>query len=271
MNDTPSAMRGLVLDFDGVVFNSAPEAYRVARRAYADLGPARASVTPLPTPGEVHELRVEQVLADPLYQGFVELMPLGGRAEDYAVILSCLERGVVVRDQEGYDRQRDQVPAEYQEAYHARFYEVRTGFQEQHPERWRALQGPYPEVVALIRRHSSDVALAIATAKDRRSVRLLLEDHGLAGLFPDERLMDKDTGRSKAAHLRQLERVLGIPLPDMTFVDDKVNHLDAVAPLGVRCVLAAWGYNGAREQELARGRGYIVCALDDAEGELFTR
>ena len=270
MTDTPSAMRGLVLDFDGVVFNSAPEAYRVARRTYADVGPALPADVPLPPPGEVHELGLEQVLADPLYQGFVELMPLGNRAEDYAVILSCLERGVEVRDQEGYDRQRDRVSAEYQEAYHARFYQVRTGFQEEHPARWRELQGPYPELVALLRRHSADVALAIATAKDRRSVRLLLEDHGLAGLFPDERLMDKETGRSKAAHLRELERVLGLPLAEMTFVDDKVNHLDAVAPLGVRCVLAAWGYNGARERTLARERGYEVCTLDDAEGELFT-
>jgi len=82
--------------------------------------------------------------------------------------------------------------------------------------------------------------------------------------------MDKETGRSKAAHLRELERVLGIPPPEMTFVDDKVNHLDAAAPLGVRCVLAAWGYNGARERELAKERGYVVCTLEDAERELFT-
>lgn len=128
---------------------------------------------------------------------------------------------------------------------------------------------PIPELLALLRRRGSSVALAIATAKDRASVRLLLEDHGLAGLFPDERLMDKETGRSKAAHLRHLQAALGIPFPEITFVDDKVNHLDAVATLGVRCVLAAWGYNGSREHELARRRGYAVCSLDSAAGLLF--
>ena len=34
-------------------------------------------------------------------------------------------------------------------------------------------------------------------------------------------------------------------------------------------VLAAWGYNGAREAEEARARGYAVCALDDFEATLF--
>ena len=53
------------------------------------------------------------------------------------------------------------------------------------------------------------------------------------------------------------------------FVDDKVNHLDAVAPLGVRCALAAWGYNGPREHLLAGEREYLVCRLEDVEARLF--
>ena len=55
----------------------------------------------------------------------------------------------------------------------------------------------------------------------------------------------------------------------MFFIDDKVNHLDAVAELGVRCGLAAWGYNGAREAQLAHSRGYLVCSLEEIEAQLF--
>ena len=262
-------MRGLVLDFDGVLFDSAPEAFVVARRTYAELGPVLSTDARLPAPTELTAPSWHDVVADPLYRGFVGLMPLGNRAEDYAVMLSILERGVTVEDQARYDRERGKVPADHQNAFHARFYEVRTRFQQDAPERWRALQRPYPELLAILRRHRSSVALAIATAKDRASVRLLLEDHDLGGLFPDERLMDKETGRSKAAHLRHLQAALGISYPGLTFVDDKVNHLDAVAALGVRCVLAAWGYNGSREHELARRRGYGVCSLDSA-AELFS-
>jgi hypothetical protein len=56
---------------------------------------------------------------------------------------------------------------------------------------------------------------------------------------------------------------------EMTFVDDKVNHLDSVAPLGVRCALATWGYNGAREQERAIRRKYLMLTLENVESRLF--
>ena len=55
-------------------------------------------------------------------------------------------------------------------------------------------------------------------------------------------------------------------------MDDKVNHLEAVAPLGVRCALAAWGYNGAREQDRAREAGLPgVHASRDAEARALRR
>lgn len=262
-------MQGLALDFDGVIFNSAPEAYLVARQTYTELGPPRPATARLPAPRGGFERSREQILTDPVYLSFLELMPLGNRAEDYGVILSAIERDAGVEDQGRYDAERAGVSTGYLEAFHSRFYEVRGRFQRDHPQRWRALQGPYPEFGAVLRRRSPEVALAIATAKDRRSVRLLLDEHGLGDLFPDDRLMDKETGRSKTAHVQHLQARLGIPFPEITFVDDKVNHLDTVAPLGVRCALAGWGYNGAREHELAKRRGYAVCSLENAEQVLF--
>ena len=62
-----------------------------------------------------------------------------------------------------------------------------------------------------------------------------------------------------------------MPFERIVFVDDKVNHLEDVASLGVRCTLAAWGYNGPREHELARHRGFDVCSLAEAERVLFDR
>jgi phosphoglycolate phosphatase-like HAD superfamily hydrolase len=262
-------VRGLALDFDGVIFDSAPESFVVARQTYAELGPAVPTATCLDALPNAFERSREEIRDLPLYRAFVNLMPLGNRAEDYAVILSILERGVAVVDQPAYDRERAGVSAGFLEAFHTRFYEVRTWFERAHPRHWRTLQGPYPELAALLRRRSGDVELAVATAKDRRSVRLMLEEHGLGDLFPDPRVLDKETGRSKAAHLKHLGEILGIPFAAITFVDDKVNHLDAVAPLGVRCVLATWGYNGPREHELAERRGYVICTLEDAERLLF--
>ena len=39
--------------------------------------------------------------------------------------------------------------------------------------------------------------------------------------------------------------------------------------LGVRCLLAGWGYNGEREHLLARENDIEVVALDNLEAHLF--
>ena len=128
---------------------------------------------------------------------------------------------------------------------------------------------PFDQFVDLLRRRAGDATYAVATAKDGASVRILLRAYGLDDLIHASLIMDKEAGATKSAHLQRLQERLETPWGEITFVDDKVNHLDAVAPLGVRCVLAAWGYNGAREHVLAESRGYVVCTLDQAERTLF--
>ena len=247
-------MKALVLDFDGVVSDSAPEAFRVALRTYTERNPNSS---------------LGAMAKAALYRAFLELMPLGNRAEDFGVALAAIEAGRELPDQAAYDafyRERDRAELR---AFHRRFYKVRAAFAREAPEEWRALLAPYPKFLATLRRRAHEVELAIATAKDRHSVRELLEGYGIDDLFPEDRVLDKETGVSKAVHLTHLKQNLGLEYPEMTFVDDKVNHLDVVAPLGVRCALACWGYNGPREHALARARGYVVCALDDVERKLF--
>jgi phosphoglycolate phosphatase-like HAD superfamily hydrolase len=121
----------------------------------------------------------------------------------------------------------------------------------------------------MLRRRAGACRYAIATAKDRRSVRVLLREYGVADLFSEDLVLDKEAGVTKVAHHEHLASHCGVAYADMTFVDDKVNHLDAVAALGVRCALSTWGYNGPREHQLARARGHRICSLDDVEAQLF--
>lgn len=262
-------MKALVLDFDGVISNSAPEAFLVAVRTYADLRPASDLSAALAQLVRTTDVTLKDVQSSFLYSRFLELMPLGNRAEDYAVILSILERNLQVEDQHAYDRERSSLSAHFLYRFHERFYAVRGEFFAHDPVAWRRLIAPYRPVLAWLKRRATEALLAIATAKDRGSVRVLLEDYGLTDLFAEERILDKDVGVTKVAHLQHLQQMLGIAYSAMTFLDDKVNHLDAVASLGVRCALATWGYNGPREQRLAHQRGYLVCSLEDAESKLF--
>jgi phosphoglycolate phosphatase-like HAD superfamily hydrolase len=241
----------LALDFDGVISDSAPEAFRVALRTWRTLRP-------------------DTRLGDEIYDAFLEMMPLGNRAEDYAVELAALETGRVLGSQGEYDAFKSELDAGDLRRFHRRFYKERSSLFKADPAAWHALIGPYAEFLSLLRRRAPEVELAIATAKDYRSVGRLLAVYGVDDLFSEGRILDKETGVSKAAHLEHLHRSVGVAYPEMTFVDDKLNHLEAVASLGVRCVLAAWGYNGPREHAAARESGFLVCNLDDVEGTLFS-
>lgn len=246
-------MKLLALDFDGVISDSAPECFTTACATWRALLPD----SPL-LDGDPEALRA----------GFLAIMPLGNRAEDFGVALRILEAGARVESQAEYDAFRDALDRDWLRTFHKRFYKQRAALAAADRGAWLAQQGPYPELVATLPRLARRVELAIATAKDRRTVRVLLGEYGIDALFPEGRVHDKETGASKAAHMEVLARELGIGFDEITFVDDKVNHLDAVAPLGVRCVLAGWGYNGPREHALAAERGYPVSTLADFEARI---
>lgn len=247
-------MKLLALDFDGVISDSARECLTVACATWRLLEPGSALARREP---------------DALWEPFLSLMPLGNRAEDFGIALHILERGLEVTSQEAYDAFRATLPAEWLREFHRRFYRERAALARADRAAWLAAMRPYPEMVDLLPRLAGHVDLAIATAKDGATVRAVLEHHGLAHWFPEERVLDKETGRSKARHLERLALETGVPFGRIAFVDDKLNHLDAVAPLGVRCLLAAWGYNGPREHVLARQRGYDVCQPREIEARLF--
>jgi phosphoglycolate phosphatase-like HAD superfamily hydrolase len=212
---------------------------------------------------------IDEVRAHPLYPGFLAAMPLGNRAEDFGVALAALEGGHALADQAAYDRFAASRTSWWLREFHERFYRVRAAFRSADPDGWLNLIGPYPPFLEMLRRRAGDVTLAIATAKDRESVRLLLRAYEVEDLFPDECVLDKDVGVSKSEHLTRLRERVGCAFDEITFVDDKVNHLDVAARLGVRCALASWGFNGDREVALATRAGYLVCALADVEARLF--
>jgi phosphoglycolate phosphatase-like HAD superfamily hydrolase len=246
----------LALDFDGVICDSAREAFVVAVRTFPEVFPEHA----LPPAAE----------ADAgLFARFLDIMPLGNRAEDYGVILAAIATRLPLPDQAAYDAFHERIGAERLRAFHKRFYRVRAAWAERDPVGWLAHMAPYPGFCDVLHRHAAEVRLGIATAKDRGSVRRLLASYGVAELFPDGFVLDKEAGEKKRDHVTKLAAQAGVALPEVTFVDDKVNHLEDVAALGARCVLATWGYNGARERRIAEARGFLACGLDDFERRVF--
>ena len=119
-------LRLLALDFDGVISDSAAEAFVIALLAFAEMRPE----TSLSGAGSAYStdaaLDHRVVIADPLYEPFVELMPLGNRAEDFAISLCVIEEGVTIGDQAAYDAFRSGLDEGWLAGFHTRFYELRA-------------------------------------------------------------------------------------------------------------------------------------------------
>ncbi len=259
----------LALDFDGVICSSIREVLVVALEAYDRIEGGSLLVRDVRARRGDRPWHDHPLERDPVYAPFVDLLPLGNRAEDFGAACVAVERGLGIADQAGYDDLFESLDDGWKRRYHELFYAERERLRRADPDGWLDLHRDYPPFTDLLRRRAGDAELAIATAKDGRSVRLLLERFGLADLFPPDRVLDKDTGRSKTAHLSALADAVGVDPASITFVDDKVNHLVDVAPLGVRPVLAGWGYNGDRERREARDRGFATATLGTAESVLF--
>ncbi len=187
-------MKALVLDFDGVISDSAREAFVVSRRTWDAMRPGNGLAG-----------RDEAAL----HRAFLELMPLGNRAEDYGVARAAIEGDARIGTQEEYDRLFGERDAGWLRRFHERFYRERAAWARRDRKAWLAAMRPYPPVLELARRRAGDALLAIATAKDRRSVAVLRREYGIDDLFPDGRVLDKETGVTKVAHLAHLRDELG--------------------------------------------------------------
>ncbi len=263
-------MKVLALDFDGVISDSAPECFWVAVRTLERVRPGSLDASRLERWGAMSGLEARAAIqADPLFTGFLEIMPLGNRAEDFGVALLALEAGETIEEQSDYDRWFAEQDPDFTEAFHRYFYDERARLRDVSEEDWGQLMSPYDELVELLRRRRGACEVVIATAKDRDAVTRLLDRFAVTDVLAPDRIYDKEWGRDKQAHIRAVQSDFDVPFEEITFIDDKANHLASVAVLGARCVLAAWGYNAEREHEQARGRGFAVSGLDELEAVLF--
>jgi phosphoglycolate phosphatase-like HAD superfamily hydrolase len=258
-------MKVLALDFDGVICDSARELFHVGLRTYLSFFPDSSLAE---RPGIDTGLELE---SDPSYRKFLDLTPLGNRAEDFGVALRAIDSQVEITDQIEYDSFYASLDPDWLRSFHVRFYQHRIELRECDYDRWLRMHAAFTEFTNFLPKASDRARLAVVTAKDRSSVRILLRQFGIESLFPSDLILDKDTGIHKISHLRILQRRTDVPFGEITFVDDKVNHLLGVAELGVRLVLAGWGYNGEREHRLAREHGIAVVNFDDVDCQLIQR
>lgn len=253
----------IVFDFDGVIGNSIYDSFLTALNAYIEIVPQAREELAGPIEPASSVFKYIETYPE-IFQQFEQLIPLGNHAEDYIVIFKAISEGESdkIKSQEDFYSKRDLIAEELRLEYGRTFYRIRHQMQSKDPASWVTLLPPFSEVVKAIRYLYQQHPLAIATAKDMQSVRLLLEEYDLVQAFPYEYIFDKEAGASKRNHLTQIHKKFEVPFNAIHFIDDKVSHLQSVADLGVHCYLATWGFNKDREHQLARDLGFTLLTQD---------
>lgn len=231
----------VVLDFDGVVWDSVDEAFEMAWRAWGDLKAPKAAL--------------RQMFRDARWQAtdgrdfYVVMQAL---AEDPPRDLSGLPVAEFAKLREAA-RQSSEA-----DAFVRRFYAHRARMRDEDFAGWMALQGPYPGIAEQIERlRDGALGVAIATTKDAPSAVRLLETIGIHGLT----IYGREVSLDKADHMRAVQRQFGVPPQQIVFADDLLENLLPLAPMGIRPVLPDWGYNTPAERARARTFGVVVISL----------
>ena len=234
----PRLPRLVAFDFDGVLCDTAREAFRSAWAVCRDL----KLVDGAPPPD--------------LGAAFLRMRPVAEFGYEFPVLLLALKEGAPEpelersfqsvwrpRILERYGLTRPQLTAGLDTARDRAIREDLDG--------WLSEQGLYPGVAERLRAILADGLLAyVITTKGGRFAQKLLEIHGVA--FPADRVWGKEQGRPKAALLRSLIQTYGLRPAEVWFVEDRLQTLRAVERepdlQEVGLIFATWGYTLSDER-----------------------
>jgi FMN phosphatase YigB (HAD superfamily) len=235
--------RGVVLlDFDGVICDSVDECMAASARGYYDL---QGKTMPA-------------ALAAGRRADFGRLRPFIRTGEDYLLIHELIDRGVVVRDQAGFDEMARRAGPEKMGRFRELFYRGRVELQRMDRDAWMTMNRIYPEARRTLEQ-SVERPLFILSTKRPEFIQDILAHAGVR--VPQDRILFSGHDRK----LPIAERIRGEGgFARAVFVDDQVDHLvDNPFPL-VSVYLASWGY--VASERVALDAGIPVLAAEDLPG-----
>jgi FMN phosphatase YigB (HAD superfamily) len=234
MNSVMPTGGQLVLDFDGVLCDSAAECLQICWWA---LQGASAAAFEDPVPLDVAErywrtrpfMRHLGHFVVPLLDG-----PAPADRAAFAERFARLPDGLA----DGFARD-------------ARAYRATVSVE--HRDAWLALHGVWEQVARLV-----DGAY-LATARDRASVAEILGAHGVR--VDPARIFDELT--EKTATLDEVARRESLPREDVWLLDDSIDNCLAAQDAGFGAGWASWGCGDPGDRAIADDHGIPVLALAD--------
>lgn len=236
-------------DFDGVIWNSVDECFYLGWEVFREMG--------------------EDLSGD--YRSnlakFREGRFLAKTGEDFYITLKMMQKNPAI----DFEKVTYEVYYSFRETFSAqmkifavKFYNLRRKMQQEDPEKWLSLQGPFDGILGqlpLIQENFRD--LVICSTKDRESIRLLLFRHGL-----EFTIFGREDSTHKSDQIKALSEKLETPTNKIIFIDDLVENLKHVTEMGCIGVLAEWGYNNPKVWEEAKENSFFLLTKENITGQL---
>jgi phosphoglycolate phosphatase-like HAD superfamily hydrolase len=237
----------LALDFDGVLADSIAECLVVGYNAYAEYCGKDRIV-------DLEELEPVWTQESRRMRNFIRY------GLDYVYIHLAIAEHASISTQEDFDRFTDKNER-LRDLFFRLFYEERENFSGSQQERWVSLNPFYKGVSSFLRSYPNLDRLFIITTKKLKYVRILLENRRIQ--FVRDNMYFADVRRSKKQIISELLSRNSISPRHFYFIDDQVDTLLKINDLGIRCLLAEWGYNNPEQLEKARSAGIQTLRLED--------
>ncbi|MBQ7503583.1 HAD family hydrolase [bacterium] len=237
------AVKVLALDFDGVIWNTQRESYHVSQIVWEEMFGRRALCSEqtflsgrwLARAGEefalimllAEEMRKKEPGRESFDLSSFSLSEFTRRAEENGGLLSSFGKNLA---------------------------DMRIKMRESDLRRWLGWQNIYAGIKdAVDSARARGIGIAVCTTKDKSSAEALLDTVGLK--LP---IWGKECSLDKRITLQKLIAGFQAEASEVLFVDDLLNNLLHVRPLGTNLAMASWGYNVEASRREARRLGIEV-------------
>jgi phosphoglycolate phosphatase-like HAD superfamily hydrolase len=248
---TSNKTKLLILDFDGVICDSAVECMITSYNARIVIN-------------NISSVKVYQRtnLDEQFNNKFIKFRPLVRIAKEYYLL--C-ERIIDGTDLDSLHRliPRDQDERDRMDAFHDCFYRERASWMADDIAGWLASNPLYPGTTELFNNDNIKQDIMIVSAKDKTSINAVLSSNGIDtdGL----KIFGSDTGLDKQDLTNRAQSEARVQLSEISFLDDNLENLIMISEMGVNVYMAEWGYSLDQQKDEAKTNNIPIIKLDDLD------
>ncbi len=171
---------------------------------------------------------------------FRPLRPYVRGADEYYILMRVINQTEkLIKNQKDFDEMR-LLWADQLAPFKAIFFKERDRLRSEDVNNWIKLHEIYDDVIKVMKELHAQGRLLIATLKDGKSVRLILNRQGID--ISLEEILDQSQISSKLEALDYFVAEKGINKEDICFIDDNVTHLIGPKNEDYKVFLSSWSH-----------------------------